>query len=319
MKPVTVTSQGLERVEAYLVEQLSTGHSLVSEPIMALLKAGGKRIRPALVLASASFGRVGLDRLVPLAAAVEIVHMATLVHDDIIDGATTRRGLPTVHAKHGSSVAIFTGDYLFSRAFRLLASYADPDMLRSLAAAVQEICEGEIEQYDARFDTTVSFGDYIRRVRRKTAMLFALACYAGARVAASPEGIPEALRRFGLNLGIAFQIADDLLDFPGAEASSGKPALLDLANGVYTLPIIYALRSPGGGARLRAILSKRDLDEQSVQEVLGIIHDCGAVARASRVADTYAERAESVLRALPDAPGKQVLEDILRSAVRRDR
>lgn len=310
----------MRKVEAYLEEQLSTGHRLISEAVMSLLKAGGKRVRPALVLASGTFGRADLSKLVPVASAIEVVHMATLIHDDIIDDADTRRGVKTVHARYGSDVAVFTGDYLFTKAFFILSEYASREMLSSVAKAVQEVCEGEIEQYESRHDAAVSFGRYLRRIRQKTAMLFALSCYAGAVVAQAPRNTADALRRFGLHLGVAFQIADDILDFSEDSATTGKPAGHDVACGVYTLPIIYALESTKWHDELRELLSSLDGDlggDASRERVIAIVRESGALLRASRTAERYAARAQRSLAALPDGDGKDILSDILASAVHR--
>ncbi|MEW6105404.1 MAG: polyprenyl synthetase family protein [Bacillota bacterium] len=320
-------AESLRKVEAYLEEQLSTGHSLISGAVMSLLQAGGKRIRPALVLASGMFGKANPAKLVPVASAIEIVHMATLVHDDIIDDADTRRGVQTVHARYGADVAVFTGDYLFTRAFHILSEYASHEMLSSVARAVQEVCEGEIEQYEARGNTAVSFGQYLRRIRRKTAMLFALSCYAGALVAEAPRGTADALRRFGLHLGIAFQIADDILDFSQDSATTGKPAGHDLACGVYTLPVIYALGSNRWGSKLRDLLvapnggnsgpGNEQERHEARERIIAIVRESGALQRASQVAERYAARARRFLAPLPDGAGKEILADILASAVHR--
>ncbi|HHY32573.1 MAG TPA: polyprenyl synthetase family protein [Firmicutes bacterium] len=341
-------AESLKKVEAYLEEQLSTGHSLISDAVMSLLRAGGKRVRPALVLASGMFGEADLSKLVPVASAIEIVHMATLIHDDIIDGADTRRGVKTVHARYGPDVAVFTGDYLFTRAFRILSEYASHEMLSSVARAVQEVCEGEIEQYESRRNVAVSFGQYLRRIRQKTAMLFALSCYAGALVAEAPRSTADALRRFGLHLGVAFQIADDILDFSQDSATTGKPAGHDIACGVYTLPVIYALESAKWSNELRNLLNGLDVNGASPgssgcenepcgsrngnaagdsardaawdaarERVIAIVRESGALRRASRTAERCAARAKRCLASLPDGAGKDILTDILVSAVYR--
>ncbi|MCR4401295.1 MAG: polyprenyl synthetase family protein [Firmicutes bacterium] len=319
-------ADGLKRVQACLEEQLSTGHKLISDAVMSLLRAGGKRVRPALVLTSGMFGHADPEKLVVVASAVEVVHMATLVHDDIVDDADTRRGIETVQARHGANVAVFTGDYLFTRAFQMLSRYADTGILSSVANAVQQVCEGEIEQYEARGDVTVSFGQYLRRIRQKTAMLFALSCYAGALVAGAPRDTTDTLRRFGLHLGIAFQIADDVLDFSQDEAATGKPAAHDLACGVYTLPVIYALGSRKWGPELRALLTElnatgrdgRDsMSCQARKRVIAAVRESGALCRALQVAERYADRANRCLALLPDGTGKEILADILASVVHR--
>lgn len=326
-------AEGLGKVEAYLEEQLSTGHSLISDAVLSLLQAGGKRIRPALVLACGMFGSGCSAKLVPIAAAIEIVHMATLIHDDIIDDADTRREVRTIHARYGADVAVFTGDYLFTRAFQILSGYASRDMLSSVARAVQEVCEGEMEQYEARHSTSVCFGQYLRRIRQKTAMLFALSCYAGAVGAEAPGTTADALRRFGLHLGIAFQIVDDILDLSGDSAATGKPTGHDFVCGVYTLPVIYALGSDRWGSELRDLLVGPDGasggggDAQSQpgdrrhivqrERILEIVRESGALGRASKVAERYAARARRCLAPLPGGPGKDILAGILASAVHR--
>jgi geranylgeranyl pyrophosphate synthase len=220
----------------------------VAAPAAATLAAGGKRLRPLLVFCSApqdGRGRSGEEAqagLVAAATAVELVHMATLVHDDLIDGAAIRRGRPTVAAARGPAAAITTGDFLFARAFAELTTTRSAAAVRTLAAAALELSRGEMEQGRAAFRLDLTEADYLARCRRKTAALFAAACRLGAMLGGASAEAQDRLAAFGENVGMAFQIFDDILDLAGAPAATGKRRGTDLCDGTITLPVILAMR-----------------------------------------------------------------------------
>ena len=227
------------------------GHaSEVVHPAAATLAAGGKRLRPLLVFCAAP--RRALvhpetrDALLSAAAAVELVHMATLVHDDLLDGAPMRRGRPTVAEALGPERAVSTGDFLFARAFGELTRTRSARAVQALAAAALDLSRGELDQQRAAFDLSLTEADYLARCRRKTAALFAVACRLGALVGGAGEEAAERLAGFGENVGMAFQIFDDILDLAGAPAETGKRRGTDLCDGTVTLPVILALRLEPG-------------------------------------------------------------------------
>jgi geranylgeranyl pyrophosphate synthase len=232
----------LARCEARLAECVAAYASAVSAPAGDTLRAGGKRIRPLLVFCAAPRGRP--DRrpaLTSTAAAVELVHMATLVHDDLIDGASLRRGRPTVARALGAERAVQVGDFLFARAFGELTRAGSTAAVRTLAGAALDLSRGELDQHRAALDVALTEEQYLRRCRRKTAALFAAACRLGAYVGGADARVQARLETFGTSVGIAFQIFDDILDLTGDPVDTGKPRGTDLRGGTITLPVILAL------------------------------------------------------------------------------
>lgn len=234
----------------------------LAEPAAATLSAGGKRVRPLLVFCSAPSDALAdgerREALMAAAAAVELVHMATLVHDDLLDGATLRRGRPTVAASLGAARAIGTGDFLFARAFGVLTEAGRADAVQHLASAALDLSQGEMDQNRAAFDLDLTEDAYLARCRRKTAALFAAACRLGALVGGAGPEAQARLAAFGDNVGLAFQIFDDILDLAGSPAATGKRRGTDLRDGTVTLPVILAMRLDPA---LRAELAAADSDE----------------------------------------------------------
>ncbi|MCK4257757.1 MAG: polyprenyl synthetase family protein [Halanaerobiales bacterium] len=212
----------LEEFESYLNNSLKARQPLISKAVVELIKAGGKRLRPALVFASAYYGKTTVDVL-SVAASIEIMHMATLVHDDIIDEAKLHRGVQTIQLKYGKDIAVFTGDYLFAQSFLLLSGEANTEMLQRVAKGVKLICEGEVDQYQNRYNLDVSLLKYFRRIRRKTAILFQVSCFFGAYQGKLKKKQQYILSKYGKYLGMAFQITDDILDVSSSEEIAGKP------------------------------------------------------------------------------------------------
>lgn len=235
----------LAQCEERLRESVGGHAAEVAEPAADTLAAGGKRIRPLLLFCSAPRGALDdpatRGDLLSAAAAVELVHMATLVHDDLLDGATMRRGRPTVAQSLGAERAVATGDFLFARAFGELTRTGSPDAVRALAEAALDLSQGEIDQQRAAFDLSLTEDAYLARCRRKTAALFSVACRLGALVGGAGPAAGERLAAFGENVGMAFQIFDDILDLAGAPAATGKRRGTDLCDGTVTLPVILAM------------------------------------------------------------------------------
>lgn len=295
-----VIQDQLAQVEQSLLSIVSASGGIVADINTNLVQAGGKRLRPALYLLSARSGAAEAAVVIPMATALELIHMATLVHDDVIDEAAIRRGLPTANARWGNQTAVLTGDYLFARAFATVAGYASSAMLTLLAEVVSAMCEGEITQKNSTFDYRQSEEDYEARIAKKTANFMAACCRLGAMAAAAPPDVADALWQYGYNLGLAFQVTDDVLDITASEAQIGKPAGNDLREGVITLPVLYALAHSPYREELAACLRRRDTSEEAVSRCLEIIRACGAVAYSYRRADAYLARAKAALpRQLP--------------------
>jgi len=308
----------LEIVEQELVRSITTEIPLLKEASIHLVKAGGKRLRPAFVLLSGSFYASSLNGLIPLAVALELVHMATLVHDDVIDNSLTRRGQKTVKACWGNRISLYSGNYILAKSLSLIAAYERADIIDILATVSMKVCEGEIIQMLSCFDVGQGYKDYLRRIERKTALLMSLSCQMGALVAGAPADKVKILRRFGYYLGMAFQITDDILDFVASEEVLGKPVGSDIRQGIITLPALYALREGKDSQRLASILSSPERCKNEAEDAIDMVLSSGGIDYALSVACSYAEKARSLLKHLPDVPARHVLDQIAEFIVTRD-
>lgn len=300
----------LNYVETLLKNLALCPEPALGEPSGHLLGAGGKRLRPAFVLLSGKFFNFRLDRAGAIAAAIELIHMASLVHDDVIDGATTRRGLPTVSARWGEAVALYTGDYLLARALGVTASLGNREITRVLSKVSLRMCEGEIEQIESAGRVDLGLRTYLKRINRKTAMLISACCLIGALCSDAPREQARCLQRFGYYLGMAFQITDDLLDFTGSEAVFGKPVGSDLRQGIITLPVYFALGKPGFGQRLAELLRKKVKEERDWLEAGELVCQSGALENTRQFSNWYLNRARRELTRLPDLPPRRTLAAI---------
>jgi heptaprenyl diphosphate synthase len=261
-----------------------------------LFAAGGKRIRPALVLLTARIGAYDLDRLTPAAMAAELTHAATLVHDDVIDRATVRRGRPTVAARLGDEPAIVVGDFYFAKAYEQAANTQSPEVVTILAGAVMKICAGEVRQQAIRHLYETTTDEYMQRIEAKTATLLAACCEIGALLGGLDPGTRAHLRDYGRLLGLAFQIADDVLDYTGTEDEVGKPIGHDVAEGFATLPLMLAIEEGPVAGRLSALLrSGRELSGDEAEQVVAIVRSSRGPQRAIDRAHSLAADAQREL------------------------
>lgn len=300
----------LQRVEKELMKFVETDYPVLHESSVHLLAAGGKRLRPAFTLLAGKFYGYSLDKLLPVAMALELIHMATLVHDDVVDASTTRRGRPTVKAKWGNIVSVQTGDFLFAKSLELIAKIDHAEVSRILAEVSIEMCQGEIQQIKASFDVTQNLKQYYYRIKRKTALLIAASCRLGALVTEAPARSVWALGAYGHALGMAFQIVDDVLDITAKPKDFGKPIGGDIRQGIMTLPMIEALRLSPERNRLEQLLAQNDKSEAEVQEVIGTIKASGAIDESMRWVDLYVNKAKRHLAELPDVPTRKVLNEL---------
>lgn len=294
----------LLRVEAVMTEAVSSrAHPLVDEAAMHLIKAGGKRLRPALVLMSSRAGEAGRRQSDLAAAAIELVHIATLYHDDVIDETEVRRGVPTVHSKWGVEVAVLAGDYLFARGCALGAE-AGGEVPGILARAIGAVCEGQITETAALAQPSRPVEDYVDTIRQKTAELFRAACELGASTSGADASQRAALVAYGENLGLAFQVVDDLLDVIGDPRITGKKVGSDLREGVLTMPFLLAAQRDED---LRSALAagERDLDR-----VLPTLHSTRAIEETIHAAEGYAQAAREALTDLPRGEWRDALETV---------
>jgi heptaprenyl diphosphate synthase len=290
----------LADVEQELASIIRSRVDLVTDIGSHLLRAGGKRLRPALYILCAKSGKPDPAVLTPVAAAIELIHMATLVHDDVIDNAATRRGIATANARWGNHVTVLAGDFLFAKAFSLIAVHGGNEALRILTGTICAICEGEISQAKDLFNPRQTEEDYLARIGNKTAGFIAASCELGAITAGLPPADVEALRHYGYAIGMAFQITDDLLDVTASSEQIGKPAGNDLRQGVLTLPIIYALQHSPQAGELRRIIEARDMADEQVRRGIAAVHMTDAVEYCySRVSDYLATARRVLPSSLP--------------------
>lgn len=290
-----------KNIEAYL-DSLS----------LRVIGSGGKRLRPAMLIASAMMGNYDRDKTLQAAKSIELLHTATLVHDDIIDDAPLRRSVPTVNATEGLHTAIFAGDYIYVKSILALAESGLPlDYLREVARAVEAVCVGEVEQYQGR-GRIPGFKTYVSRATRKTGVLFAASCAIGAHLGGLSDDLVKQAGKFGGYYGIAFQIKDDLLDMLETSQSIGKPVGNDLKEGIVTLPVLLAAaRDTGLKAHVESLLQHKKPSQKQILSLLGEVIRAGGANEAQDVMSKYVSRAQRALSKLPDSPGKDMLKHVL--------
>ncbi|MFZ5967208.1 MAG: polyprenyl synthetase family protein [Bacillota bacterium] len=289
----------MDKVEDTLVKAVKTRVKIIEEASLDLLNAGGKRIRPALTVICAHLGTYDEKKVIPLAAALELFHMATLIHDDIIDNAERRRGVETAQSKYGKDIAVYTGDYLFSKAFILASKADDGKKLGYLSKYIKSICEGEVAQYAMKHDTSATTMNYLKRTKYKTALLLAICCQIGGEAADCHKKVIQNVRKYGLNLGMAFQIRDDLLDIVGEEEKVGKQLGKDILEGIYTLPLIYTLQKSPFAKEALKILEKTAVTRKEAMEVIQIIKKTDGIAYTEDLEKKYYDKAKKCLEHVP--------------------
>jgi heptaprenyl diphosphate synthase len=293
-------SSDLTQVEAGLLRVVSPQQEILTQIGGHLLQAGGKRMRPALFLLTAKTQEYNMERLLPVAVSLELIHMATLVHDDVIDEAKTRRGYPTASAKWGNLTAVLAGDFLFAQAFTAIAHIADSRVIGAMSQVVSSMCEGEIIQISSTYDVRQTEGAYLIRIQKKTADFIACACELGSYMAGASTAVVDSMKDYGHCLGMAFQITDDILDIIGTEEQIGKPAGNDLKQGMMTLPIIYALHNAPNRDILCRIIEKKDMRPEDVATGLEIIRSTDAIKYAYGLVDRYISRAKERVTVIED-------------------
>ena len=293
-------AKDLDRVEVALRRAVSSEDAFLTEVATHLVAAGGKRLRPALAVASAAAaGRPTTDAVIDGAASVELVHLGSLYHDDVIDEATSRRGVPSVNARWGNLVAIVAGDFLLARASEIAASLGT-EVSGLLAATIGRLCEGEVGELQYAYNASRPESAYFDAIAGKTASLIATSCRIGGLAADAPSPHIDALTAFGQSFGMAFQIWDDILDLVCTDAALGKPAGHDIVEGVYTLPVIRALATPSIGDELRALLGS-PLDSPTRDKVRDLVRATDAMVASVVAARRYADQAADALTPLGDS------------------
>lgn len=311
----------LAEVEQRLGSAIVSDVDAASDISGQLLHAGGKRIRPALVLLSALCvgGRPAKPRFIDLAAVVELVHMASLVHDDVIDETRERRGRATANSRWGNKLSVLGGDYLLAKAFSILAADPEPEVIRLLSSTAVRMTESELLQARAEGSVSMWQAHYLRIIRDKTANFMSACCESGAVAAGASVRERRALADYGENLGLAFQIMDDVLDIAGDPTRMGKEIGVDIRRGKFTLPVILALERLEGDERQRALdsLSRRSLTTEEALELARLVSGCGATDEARKTAQRYARQAAEILGILPESDYASALAALSRYVVLR--
>lgn len=309
--------EDLAEVETRLRALAEVSYPRLAQLLGHSLGGGGKRVRPALVLLSAKFYNYDPGSLLPMAVAVEVLHTATLVHDDAIDHSPLRRGSPTINQVWGEDKAILLGDYLLAQAEELVSQTQNLSVIRLFARAIMTLASGELAQAFTAFNLEQTREQYFARVAAKTASLLTLATESGAILSRAPEKMTAALKDYGHNLGIAFQIVDDVLDFIGDEAEMGKPTGSDLSEGTLTLPAMMALERYPADNPIRRLFNHQGDRQQNIGLAIELVSNSGVLEECYRVAQDYSARAGASLETLPANPARNSLEELARYVVAR--
>lgn len=311
----------LHQVDDVLRMELSSVVRTVFAASRHILDAGGKRLRPSLVILSARVCSTDCDteRTVAIAAGVELIHMATLMHDDVIDGADSRRGRKTANSLWNNQVSVLTGDYMLSKATSLLGRDGDIRLIQALSLATTAMTEGEIRQIEARGDTRALSDHYLDIIRDKTAAFMSFCCRLGGIVTKADPAVEELLAQYGLNLGLAFQITDDVLDLIGDPEVTGKPVGGDIREGKITLPLILALEkaNPADRAKVEEIVHGDGATTKDMEFIRTLIDSADAIEDSRSVAAGYIKQAIECLISLPESDYRTSLEDMARYVLRR--
>lgn len=298
----------LNLIENTLEDTIQAESLLLRQASLHTLQAGGKRIRPVFVLLAAKFGEYDINIIKNVAVSLELIHMASLVHDDVIDDAELRRGKPTIKSKWDNKIAMYTGDYIFALSLELMTSIEKPKAHKILANTIVEVCVGEIQQISDKYRYNQTMRDYFRRIKRKTALLIAVSCQLGAIASDANEAISRKLFWFGYYVGMSYQIIDDVLDFTSSEKELGKPAGSDLAQGNITAPVLYAMADPEARVKIEQIGEHTGLDE--LEDAISAIKKSGAIEKSIELSDRYLEKALEMLDGLPSNRARKTLRDI---------
>ncbi|WZL75089.1 polyprenyl synthetase family protein [Clostridiaceae bacterium 35-E11] len=308
---------GLDKVEEVLYKAISDSHGNTRKICTNLISSGGKRIRPALVLCTSQCFSELKEKAIQTAVAYELIHMASLVHDDIIDASTTRRNRPTVNAQMGNQVSVLVGDYLFAKAFEILSSNTLIESMNLVVEAIAQMCDGEVVQAANKFNLYQGIDDYYQRIYKKTGILIAACCQAGAIIGGADEKEVECLKMYGKNLGYAFQIIDDILDFTGTEEILGKPVGNDLKDGNITLPILKLIQQKEYRLWLQKVFNEGGITLDKHHQILRLLKDSYALEDAYQEAVLCVKTAKEALRPIKDSDSKRILQEIADKVLKR--
>lgn len=313
-------AKDFDAINHLIIEQLNSDVDLVENIGQHLIQAGGKRIRPliALLCAKALSPKKTTPEAIQFAAIIEFIHTATLLHDDVVDVSSLRRGLPTANAKWGNAPSVLVGDFVYSRAFQLMVNMQNMPIMQLMANTTNEIAEGEVLQLTKAGDANTSEAEYFEVIRRKTAVLFAAACQGPALLQSASSQQTDALRLYGLNIGTIFQLIDDLLDYHGDPAKTGKNIGDDLNEGKPTLPLIYTIQHGSEQDKLLIQNAISNKDASQLNDISAAVSRSGALSYIKKQAEQLFDEAHKALNTLPDSNYKEALIEVARLALHRD-
>ncbi len=307
----------IDKVEEVMRRKSDGHHPEINLAIDHLLSSGGKRIRPAITLLTGKLLGGSLEKLVILSAAIELLHTATLVHDDLIDGALLRRGIATLNAQWSPAATVLTGDYIFAKAASLAAETESNELIRIFSNTLATIVNGEITQLFASRGI-VNRSEYYQRIYAKTASLFELATTAAAMLSSTKQEIILSYKQFGYDVGMAFQIVDDILDFTGEQATIGKPVASDLRQGIITLPAIYYFENSGDRSIIEMFSNGNKPSGAQMENLIRLIRNSGATQMALQEAQRFIVHGREIFANQPDSLEKQALDNLINYIVDRN-
>lgn len=317
MKFFELVKEEIPLVEARMRDQANGHHPDLETALHHLLESGGKRVRPTVSLLVGEMLGAAQERLVTLAAAVELLHTATLVHDDVIDGSLLRRGSPTLNARWSPGATILTGDFIFARAAKLAAETDSISVMKMFSQTLSTIVNGEITQLFVS-KGQINREDYYRRIYAKTASLFELSTVAPVFLVDGDESTVENMQKFGYQVGMAFQIVDDILDFTSDQTALGKPVANDLRSGLVTLPALHYLDKFPDDPNIQKVIGDNIVSEEAIMEVVDAIRESGAVESSLSEAREYVDRGLEALSHMPETEERDALEALARFVVERE-
>lgn len=315
----TEMNEDMKAVNAMIIEHMQSDVPLIPQLASYLIAAGGKRIRPLLTLSATALFDGDMTRAHRLSAAVEFIHTATLLHDDVVDDSDMRRGKDSANIVFGNEASVLVGDFLFSRAFQLMTADGSLDVLRILSNASAIIAEGEVKQLSTQNNLDTTMADYLCVIEGKTASLFAAACEVGPVIAQQGEATTQAMRDYGMALGMAFQVVDDILDYEPARAKLGKEIGDDFREGKMTAPILYALENANSDEKefWQRTLGDKDQKDGDLEQAQELIEKHDALNKSKALAQQYGEKAISALAALPASSLRGILENLVTFTINR--
>lgn len=315
-----IIQKDLDELESSIDELISTRVSYIKEIVTYIIRSGGKRVRPVLVMLCSKLCGYRGRKHIPYAAIIEFIHTATLLHDDVVDNAKTRRGLSTVNTVWGNEPSVLVGDFLYSRSFELMSRDGNNEILKTISKVTTALSEGEILEIVKTADVETTEKDYYEIIGNKTAVLFGAACEIGAILGGRPDSERRALRNFGYDLGIAFQLMDDVLDYTSYNDVLGKHVGTDLKEGKVTLPLIHVLRNAGekDKAQIEKIFAKQKITQRDFDRVLAIIERNGGIAYTLKATERHLTQAKKYLEIFPASRYRKALLELADYMLKRE-